>query len=91
MSSYGRITARSLETFEPAQARREKEKIETFDVIAESDCEGACAPSRTSVSQPRGQHAHGSESVEEEIRQEASGKKDCDQENVEEVFPENCA
>ena len=52
------------------------EEIQTFDVCAEIDCEGACASGRASVPQPRGQHAHGIESYKKESCKEAPGKKD---------------
>jgi hypothetical protein len=71
---HGEEGTRSLETLKPAQARGED--IQTSDTGAEVDCEGACASCRASISQPRGQHAHGIESFEEENREEASGKED---------------
>jgi hypothetical protein len=73
LSFNGEESTRSLETLKPAQARGEE--IQTSDAGAEVDCEGACASGRASISQPRGQHAHGIESFEKENRKEAPGEK----------------
>jgi hypothetical protein len=66
--------SRSLETSKSAQTGGEE--IQTFDVRAEIDCEGACASGRASVSQSRGQHAHGIESIKKENRKEEPGNQD---------------
>jgi hypothetical protein len=81
---HGKYIARALETSEPAQARGQK--VHPSFAGKKIRGEGACTPGRPALSQPRGQHAHGSEenaqgeSFKEEIRKEVAQAQNCKEE-----------
>ncbi|WP_298884475.1 DUF6321 domain-containing protein [uncultured Bradyrhizobium sp.] len=59
MRPHGKITARALEAFKSAQTGGQD--IQTSHLRAKIGRQGARPPRRPPLSQPRGQHAHGSE------------------------------
>jgi hypothetical protein len=73
LSFHGNKSTRSLETLKSAQARGEA--IQTSDAGAEGHCESACTPRRASLSEPRGQHAHGIESFEKKTAKKRPAKR----------------
>jgi hypothetical protein len=68
LSLHGKNITRPLETSQSAQACGEE--VQSSVVCAEIGSEGAGAPGRAAVSQPRGQHAHGIEGLWQENGQE---------------------